>query len=201
MQPEAVLPRWIGPVFFASGAAALTYQVVWQRALFTLFGVDIASVTVVVTAFMVGLGLGSLLGGQVSAWQRWDALKLFGLAEAVIGGFGLVSLDLFEWVGQATLGASLQTTAAVAFLLLLLPTALMGATLPLLVGHAARGVASVGDVVGRLYSVNTLGSALASLLCATVLLAYLGKSGTVCVAAAVNLVVAVWVLTRPSGRP
>jgi predicted membrane-bound spermidine synthase len=195
------LPRWIGPVFFASGAAALIYQVVWQRALFTLFGVDIASVTVVVTAFMVGLGLGSLLGGWVSARQRWDALKLFGLAEGVIGGFGLVSLDLFAWVGQATLGSSLQTTAAVAFLLLLVPTALMGATLPLLVGHAARGMSSVGDLVGRLYSVNALGSALASLLCATVLLATLGKSGTVCVAASVNLVVAVWVLTRPSGRP
>ena len=49
-----------------SGAAALLYQVVWQRALFSVYGVNIESITIVVTGFMLGLGLGSLLGGQLS---------------------------------------------------------------------------------------------------------------------------------------
>src|SRR4051812_42511887 len=53
--------------FFFSGFPALLYQIVWQRALFTIYGINIESVTMVVSAFMLGLGLGSLLGGMVSA--------------------------------------------------------------------------------------------------------------------------------------
>ena len=58
-----VVAWWLFPVFFLSGTAALIYQIAWQRALFAVYGLDILSVTVVVTAFMLGLGIGSLLGG------------------------------------------------------------------------------------------------------------------------------------------
>lgn len=58
--------RWLSVLFFLSGFPALLYQIVWQRALFTIFGVNVESVTVVVSAFMLGLGLGSLLGGWLS---------------------------------------------------------------------------------------------------------------------------------------
>src|SRR5712675_523001 len=57
---------WPCLFFFVSGFPALLYQIVWQRALFTLYGVNIESVTMVVTAFMLGLGLGSLAGGRLS---------------------------------------------------------------------------------------------------------------------------------------
>src|SRR6202167_5048718 len=60
-------------LFFFSGFPALIYQLTWQRALFRIFGVNIESVTIVVTAFMLGLGLGSLAGGWVSK-QRWIGL-------------------------------------------------------------------------------------------------------------------------------
>ncbi len=53
-------------VFFVSGFPALIYQIVWQRALFVIYGLDAVSVTIVVTAFMLGLGLGSLAGGALS---------------------------------------------------------------------------------------------------------------------------------------
>src|SRR5262252_2519141 len=72
---EAFLSRpvpWLYLFFFVSGFPALLYQIVWQRALFTLYGVNIESVTMVVTAFMVGLGLGSLLGGVVSRRHDWS---------------------------------------------------------------------------------------------------------------------------------
>jgi hypothetical protein len=54
--------RFLAPalLFFCSGMPALIYQIVWQRALFAIYGVNSESVTVVVTAFMIGLGLGSL---------------------------------------------------------------------------------------------------------------------------------------------
>ncbi|HVN29684.1 MAG TPA: hypothetical protein VMT64_14400, partial [Candidatus Binataceae bacterium] len=57
---------WVYYVFFFSGIPALSYQIVWERALFTVYGVNVESVTVVVSTFMLGLGLGSLAGGYLS---------------------------------------------------------------------------------------------------------------------------------------
>ena len=83
-------------VFLLSGFAALVYQVVWQRALFTIFGVNIESVTLVVTAFMLGLGLGSLAGGALSKRGSRELLLWFSAIELGIGIFGAISLDLFK---------------------------------------------------------------------------------------------------------
>ena len=76
---EALLYPVIVAVFFASGFAALIYQIVWQRALFTIFGINVEAVTVVVTGFLLGLGLGSLLGGWLSRTSTIPLLALFGL--------------------------------------------------------------------------------------------------------------------------
>src|SRR5262249_26682244 len=90
-------------IFFASGFAALIYQVIWQRALFTIFGINVEAVTVVVTGFLSGLGFGSLSGGWLSRRRTIPLLALFGLIELVIGAFGSVSLHVFEWAGARTL--------------------------------------------------------------------------------------------------
>jgi spermidine synthase len=173
-------------VFFVSGFAALLYQVVWQRSLFAIFGINIESVTVVVTAFMLGLGLGSLFGGAISGKPDRPALLVFAAIEGGIGVFGLLSLWLFRVVGEATLGAPPLVTATVTFLLVLVPTMLMGSTLPVLVAHLVRRWTNVGSSVGALYFVNTLGSALASFAAVLFLLGKLGQHGTVDVAAACN---------------
>src|SRR5438046_147306 len=89
------LARWtraLCVLFFLSGFPALIYQLTWQRALFRIFGVNIESVTVVVTAFMLGLGLGSLLGGWISNGRRIPLLPLLALIELMTGAFGLISL-------------------------------------------------------------------------------------------------------------
>src|SRR3954471_17594344 len=80
---RGAIPWWY-VLFFFSGFPALLYQIVWQRALFTLYGVNIESVTMVVTAFMVGLGLGSLAGGWISKSTRVPLLLIFGLVELAI---------------------------------------------------------------------------------------------------------------------
>jgi spermidine synthase len=178
---------WLYLVFLASGFAALLYQVVWQRALFGIFGINIESVTIVVTAFMLGLGLGSLTGGAISKNPARPALLLFGLVEMGIGVFGVASLPLFRAVGALTLGASPVVTALVTFLLTLVPTMLMGSTLPLLVAHSVRASKNVGKSVGMLYYVNTLGSALASFASVVVILHTFGESGSTRVAACINL--------------
>src|SRR4029077_13922008 len=85
-------------LFFFSGMPALIYQIVWQRALFVIYGVNAESVAVVVSAFMLGLGLGSLLGGWLSMKFPHRAILLFGVAEFSVALFGLLSLRIFHWV-------------------------------------------------------------------------------------------------------
>ena len=177
-------------LFFFSGFPALIYQLVWQRALFRIFGVNIESVTIVVTAFMLGLGLGGLAGGWLSKRRSLPLLLLLALIEALTGAFGLFSLSIFERVGDAVLGAPLPLTALVTLALVIVPTLLMGATLPLLVGHMVRRSGNVGASVGQLYYVNTLGAGAACLACAVVLFPLLGMRGSVAVAVAFNAAVA-----------
>ena len=92
-------------LFFFSGAPAFIYQLTWQRALFLIFGVNIEFVTIVVTAFMLGLGIGSLAGGWLSRKQRAvPLLLLLAAIEVLTGAFGLMSLSLFDKVGDFTIG-------------------------------------------------------------------------------------------------
>lgn len=187
---------WLERAFFLSGIAALTYQVAWERVLFVIFGINTEAVTVVVTAFLLGLGLGSALGGWVSKRPGCRHLRWFGAAELAIAAFGVLSVPFYHAVGRLTLGLGVAETGVVTFLLVLLPTLLMGATLPLLVAHAVAASGSVGWSVGTLYHVNTAGSAIAALLTVTLLLPYLGLRGSVLAAAACNVAAAVMALRR-----
>lgn len=189
-------------VFVLSGFAALLYQVVWQRALYAIYGINVESVTVVVTAFMLGLGLGSLAGGEVSKDPARPALLMFALVELGIGVFGFFSLGLFRAVGHVTLRQSAPTTALVTFLLVLVPTLLMGSTLPLLVAHSVRASGNVGRSVGALYFANTVGSAVAAAAAPLALFGSLGQSATLRIAAAINVTVALgsYALFRFGGR-
>jgi spermidine synthase len=177
-------------LFFFSGFPALIYQLTWQRALFRIFGVNSESVTIVVTAFMLGLGLGSLAGGWVS--KRWQVslLPLLAAIELATAIFGIVSLGAFEQVGALVVDWPLPAVAAVNLLLVLLPTLLMGATLPILVSHLVRSSGEVGGTVGLLYYVNTMGAGAACLLCCAVLFPFLGMHRAVFVAVGINVAVA-----------
>jgi spermidine synthase len=178
-------------LFFLSGIPALLYQIVWQRALFTIYGVNIESVTIIVTVFMLGLGLGSLAGGYVSSKRlAIPLLFLFAGIESLIGLFGAFSMMIFRTAAMFTAGAPPLETGLITFGLLLIPTMLMGSTLPLLTAHLIRRNQNVGKSVGALYSVNTFGSAAACFLAALFLMRFLGESGSVRLAAGVNALVA-----------
>ncbi len=177
-------------LFFFSGVPALLYQIVWQRALFAIYGVNIESVTIIVTMFMLGLGLGSLAGGKLSAQSKIPLLALFGVIELGIATFGLLSLRIFHFVASFTAGTSTLGTGIATFVLLLIPTMLMGSTLPLLVAHLVRGNGNVGESVGVLYFVNTLGSAVACFAAAYLLMNKFGQSDSLRIAATINACVA-----------
>lgn len=192
---EAPVEPWLLPslcaIFFVSGVPALIYQLIWQRSLFTIYGVNIESITIVVAAFMLGLGIGSSIGGVVSKRAQRSHLLVFGLIELCIGAFGFASLGLFSWVGELTLGASMLETGLLTFGLVLFPTVLMGATLPILVAFLVGLSGNVGRSVGLLYFVNTLGSAVSCFIAARWLFGLLGKQGAVTLAASLNIAVGV----------
>src|SRR4051812_15370310 len=196
-EPLAESPRAnltvICAIYFCSGIPALIYQLVWQRSLFTIYGINVESVTVVVTAFMLGLGLGSFAGGRLSR-LRLPPLGGVGAIENCIGVFGIFSLGLFHAVGQVTLQMSAQLTALFTFLLVLVPTLLMGATMPLLTAHLVKHSGNVGRSVGLLYFVNTLGSAFACFIVAAFLMRLMGQQGAVALACGVNVLVGVGAL-------
>ena len=108
-------------VFWASGFASLLYQVIWQRKLFTIYGTNIEAITVVVTAFMLGLGVGSALGGALSRDPKRPILRIFGFVEIGIGLYGAISIPLIDFVGQRTIGVSLVGAGLLAFGLVLIP--------------------------------------------------------------------------------
>jgi spermidine synthase len=179
----------LSALFLCSGMPALIYQIVWQRALFLIYGVNSQSVAIVVGIFMLGLGLGSLLGGRLSSMFPKQGILLFACAELGVALFGLASLHLFHWFAAFSSGASLPAVVFYTSILLLIPTTLMGATLPLLVEQLVRSSGSVASSVSRLYFVNTLGSAIACYLCAAFLLRSFSQSGAVSFAAILNTLV------------
>jgi predicted membrane-bound spermidine synthase len=150
-------------VFFASGFAALLYQVIWQRMLATFLGADVYSATVIVAAFMAGLGTGHLAGGHLADRLSGRAsLAAFGAAELSIALFAVVSTSFYYGVlyeHLAGLDLHPAATAAVLFVSLLWPTFFMGASLPLLARALTTRIERAARIVGTLYAVNTLGAA------------------------------------------
>jgi spermidine synthase len=188
------LPAWTKTLcllFFFSGFPALIYQLTWQRELFRIFGVNSESVTIVVSAFMLGLGLGSLAGGWMSKRRGISLLPLLAAIELATAAFGIVSLPVFEQVGALIVNWPLPAMAAVNLLLVIVPTLLMGATLPILVSHLVRRSGEVGGAVGLLYYANTMGAGAACLACCAVLFPFFGMHNAVLTAVGLNITVAV----------
>lgn len=188
-------------IFFIGGMPALIYQVVWQRVLTLYFGVDIYSTSITISTFMLGLGVGSLIGGRLA--DRVTHVGLcYAAAEILMGAFGFVSLPLFSWTGAWLGGGSLATVMLGDFLLLLVPTTLMGTTLPLMCRMVIGNDPGIGRHLSWLYGVNTLGAAVGALLSSYFLIGLFGLDGTTYVAAILNiaLAVVVFALTRSRAK-
>jgi predicted membrane-bound spermidine synthase len=180
----------VSVLFFVSGLSALIYQVAWQRTLVRYFGMTMEPVTMIVSIFLLGLGLGAFAGGRLSRMVPSRLPGVFVGIELGIGAFGIVSLPFIHRVGAWATMSSLFVVAVAVYALLAVPTFLMGATLPVLVAWLQQADRDVGRSVARLYCVNTLGSAAACFLTVDVLFAFTGLRGATMVAAACNFTVA-----------
>lgn len=168
-----------------SGAAGLIYEVIWERLLEIYFGVTMTSITLIVSAYLAGLGLGSLFGGRI-AQRLKSPLFTYGVLEIGIGAFGLISPILIGWIGRATAGSPYWLVFIISFAFLLLPTFLMGMTLPLLTQAFIDRVEISGQVIGILYGINTFGAALGCLIAGYVLVDKFGFNGASLVAVIAN---------------
>jgi spermidine synthase len=192
-------------LFTLTGFSALTLQVVWQRVISMHAGVDLFSFTTVVSAFLAGLGLGSLAGGALAdRLGPRRSLLAFSLSNAGIGLFALVSIRLFYDLYRALVPHVDGTLPAFGFhfLLLVVPTTLMGLSLPLVAKGVVERVQDAGALVGRLYAVNTVGAGIGAAVSGWILLGRLGFVGTVRLAGTLNLVAALLIFTlwRLAGR-
>lgn len=178
-------------LFFISGGAGLIYQVAWQRVLYTAFGSDIESVSIIVAAFMSGLGLGALTGGKLADLLPKHTLPLFCLCELGIGCYGFLSYLLMKTAGDVFISFSLFVIAAVNFLLVIIPALLMGATLPILITYTVKRWDNVGRATGHLYAINTLGATIGAFITGFILFNYFTLHEVIYFAALLNIFVAI----------
>ncbi len=189
--------------FFLSGSAGLIYEVVWTRMLTQIFGNTTYAIATVLAAFMAGLAVGSYLFGRIADRGKNDFL-LYGLLEAGVGIYGLVVPWLFD-AGRRLYIPLFHLNDAypmvfnlllflLSFVLLVLPTLLMGATLPVLSRFFIKSFDQIGRRVGDLYATNTFGAVLGCAVSGYYLIPSFGMRTTVHVAAALNLAIAVVIL-------
>ena len=194
-------------VYFCSGACSLIDEVVWVRLLKLTLGNTVYASSIVVSMFMAGLALGALLMSRYADRVRRQ-LRLYATLEILV----TISALLMPWALRLAGGGYrwffvkyqpqpatlLFVQVLVSALLLLVPTMLMGSTLPLLGRYVTRLHERVGHLVGRLYALNTLGAALGCFLAGFVFIRMVGVMGTLYIAAGINLFVAFggWILSR-----
>ena len=173
-------------LFFGSGVAALLYQIAWQRMLFGWYGVDLDSVSVIVSIFMLGLGLGAITGGWLADRFQRRRIFIFSLIELTIAVFGVFSLNIIDSIGSFFVANSLPYLVILTFAIFIVPTCAMGATLPVLVTELVSRTKNVGFSTGSLYFVNTLGAAVGAFSAGFIVLPHAGLDGLVTIAATLN---------------
>jgi spermidine synthase len=188
----------IGVCFVFSGATGLIYEVLWMRMLGLVFGATTLAVSTVLAAFMGGLALGSALAGRLAHRIR-KPLSVYGWMEIGIAAYALLVPFLFRWVDNlyALIWQQFQPgfftfslwRFVLSCLMLLIPTTLMGATLPVLSAALLRSLGQGATAVTRLYACNLVGAILGTLAAGFLLLPAFGVRVTIVVAAAINLIV------------
>ncbi|HEY91353.1 MAG TPA: hypothetical protein G4O07_05915 [Dehalococcoidia bacterium] len=186
-------------LFFFSGAAGLIYEVVWQRMLTLVFGSTTFATATILATFMGGLALGSFYFGRL-ADKHPKPLKLYAYLEAGIGVYAVLVPFLFSGLTSVyvSIHQSLHTAPYImdlikfilSFLILLVPSFLMGGTLPVISKLFARKLDSLGWGIGSLYGINTFGAVVGTFTAGFFFIITLGVKEAAYVAVAVNIIIA-----------
>lgn len=196
-------------LFFLSGAAGLVYETVWVRQFAQVLGTSTYAVTIVLSSFMCGLGLGSWLLGRVA--DRTSGRGLVGLYVGIEVGIAVYALLLpFLIQGMESLFVFFSRSLdpgfwlfngvrlGMAFILLLIPTVFIGGTLPVLSRLIIRDNRKIGVSVSQLFGANTLGAIFGVMLAGYAVLPFWGIAASTYIAVGLNLFVAggIWLTYR-----
>ena len=193
-----IMNRLLIGCFFFSGACGLIYEVAWLRVLGLIFGNTTFATSTVLAGYMAGLGLGALWWGN-RIDKGGDPIKVYAKLEAGIGIYALLTPLLWALIDLLTVGfyrfispdffTALLFKFVIAFIALLIPTFLMGATLPVLSKYFVTKDEDVAKQVGLLYGLNTLGAVCGVLFSGFVALQTFGVWQTVYLTGFFNLVI------------
>ena len=193
-------------IFILSGASALIYEVIWMRQLTLVFGSTVFATSTVLTAFMAGLALGSYYFGRKIDETKMSPLKLYAILELGIGGFCIVwplllsVLTVIYVLIYRNITTEFYTLSLIRFILtfgiLLIPSTLMGGTLPVLTRFFVKRLEQLGTNIGILYALNTFGAVIGTVAAGFILIEALGITWSLRVAIIINICVAIvaWVL-------
>lgn len=188
-------------LFLCSGMTGLLYEVIWSRMIVKVIGAAPFAVSIVLTVFMSGLGLGSYLAGKYidRIKQSSQLIQLYGIMEIGIGIYALflggmiqASQPIFSYIYNQSSQHLLVFNAVIligAFILFIIPVTLMGATLPILIRFYVANLGHLGARVGRLYAINTIGAAFGSILSGFLLIKWWGVDGTLRFAVVTNFMI------------
>ncbi|TFW08748.1 hypothetical protein E4K72_07405 [Oxalobacteraceae bacterium OM1] len=195
--------RKLGAMFFASGMAALVYQVLFAKRLALVFGSTATATFTVLATFLGGMAIGSLIGSRI-AQRAKRPLQVYAYVELLIAVYCLATPLLFDSIQTAYVAAAtgqppgapilLLFRVALGAAVLLVPTVLMGATLPLLTQVMSGQKDPIGAQVAWLYFVNTAGAATGALCTSYFIIPLVGVRSTTLVAAVLNMLVALGAL-------
>ena len=200
--------RWAALIyflFFLSGLTSLIYEVIWVRKFGLVFGVSTYAVSTVLAAFFAGLAIGSYAAGRIIDRTKLHPLTVYGCMEGLVGVYALL-LPLLLAAVEATypgvytrIGESFSLFTLyrflIAFVLLVIPTTLMGATLPVLSKLMVHRESVLGLSVGTLYAINTFGAVAGSAGAGFLLIPAFGVPKTTIIAAIGNFILAGSALT------
>ncbi len=181
--------------FFFSGCAGLIYEILWTRMLTLIFGSTAFATSTVLSAFMGGLALGSLVFGKIADRIK-RPLRGYSLLEIGTGLYALVTPFLFKIVQPLYLSVARNWQFSFAYniflfflclILLITPTTMMGGTLPLMSRFFIKRAESVGKLVGFLYAINTFGAVIGILMAGYFLLPIMGVHRLILIAAVLNI--------------
>ncbi len=204
-RPLSGMAKAVLMVFGFSGVTALVYQVAWNRIFSLLLGSSVYAFSLILTAFILGLALGTL------TFSRWcnrfkDLLKVFGLLQLGIGLSALIAVPFFSSIPLVNrwvylnwgLGfSSIQwANFLIIFTLIFIPTFLMGGQFPVVIKLVAHRLSSLGRHVGTAYACNTIGTIFGSFIGGFLLIPWLGVQKTIIAAILVNAVLGIFLLVK-----
>jgi spermidine synthase len=209
--PDALSPAWQTGLLLAyglSGAAALIYEVTWTRALALVIGSTTYAFSLMLTAFILGLAIGSAimarLVDRLSRRMHWFAGVEIGIGLSAIAALPLFGLMPVWVVGivrehRESFAAMQSIEFGLILLVMMVPTTLMGAAFPLVSRASASSVSRLGRSVGSVYAANTVGGIAGAFVASFLLIPHLGTQVAILVAVAINVLIGVAVLSLLPG--